>query len=508
MTAAMTAAVTAAIVVPTLGRPSLLRLLASVAESTGPLPDEIVLVDDRRDPSTPLLADDAVPDRIADRVRVMASGGAGPARARNVGWRTCGASWIAFLDDDVLVTDSWLADLNHDLDAADPRVVGIQGHIEVPLPARRPTDWERATAGLADARWITADLVYRRAVLAELGGFDERFPRAFREDADLALRVQRAGHQMTVGTRRTVHPVRPAGWWASVRQQRGNADDALMRRVHGQHWHVAAHAGRGRRPMHLATTAAASATVLSLLARRRSAATVTGVAWAALTMQFAWIRIAPGPRSAPEIARMIATSVAIPPSATWHWLRGVLRHRSAVPWRGMRVAAVLVDRDGTLIRDVPYNGDPERVRPMPGARDALDRLRAAGLPIVVVTNQSGIARGLLTHAQVGAVNARIDDLLGPFDGWQICPHVEADGCACRKPRPGLVHAAAARLGVPVERCVLIGDIGSDVDAARAAGAVGVLVPTAATEAAEIRAASAVYDDLGAAVDAVLIGARS
>ncbi|WP_238451695.1 HAD-IIIA family hydrolase, partial [Micromonospora sp. 4G55] len=105
---------------------------------------------------------------------------------------------------------------------------------------------------------------------------------------------------------------------------------------------------------------------------------------------------------------------------------------------------MLLDRDGTLVEDVPYNGDPEKVRPMPGARAALDRLRAAGLRLGVVTNQSGLAKGLFTAAQMRAVHARIETLLGPFDTWQVCPHDDGDDCACRKPAPGLVHRAAGR----------------------------------------------------------------
>ncbi|MFD0658976.1 D-glycero-alpha-D-manno-heptose-1,7-bisphosphate 7-phosphatase [Thermocatellispora tengchongensis] len=143
--------------------------------------------------------------------------------------------------------------------------------------------------------------------------------------------------------------------------------------------------------------------------------------------------------------------------------------KSGRPARRRRPSAVLFDRDGTLVRDVPYNADPALVEPMPGAREALDRLRAAGLPIGVVTNQSGVARGLIAEPALRAVNARVEELLGPFDVWAVCPHGEADGCACRKPRPGLVLRAAAALGVRPADCVVIGDIGRDIEAARAAG---------------------------------------
>ena len=168
-------------------------------------------------------------------------------------------------------------------------------------------------------------------------------------------------------------------------------------------------------------------------------------------------------------------------------------------------AAVLFDRDGTLVVDVPYNGDPERVEPMPGALDAVAAVRAAGLPIGVVSNQSGIARGLLTREQVDAVNARVDALFGGFDTWQVCPHGPEDGCDCRKPAPGMVLRAAEALGVDPARTVVIGDIGADVGAAHAAGGAAVLVPTPVTRQEEVSAAGAVAPDLVTAVRMALAG---
>jgi histidinol-phosphate phosphatase family protein len=178
-----------------------------------------------------------------------------------------------------------------------------------------------------------------------------------------------------------------------------------------------------------------------------------------------------------------------------------------VPAAGPRpLAAVLFDRDGTLVRDVPYNADPDQVAPMPGARAALDRLRAAELRIGVVSNQSGVARGLVSPAALVQVNQRVEELLGPIDVWQVCVHGPDDGCGCRKPRPGLVTAAAARLGVRTAECVVVGDIGADMGAARAAGARAVLVPTPVTRAEEVAAAPRTATDLGRAVDWILAGA--
>ncbi|MEU9845188.1 HAD-IIIA family hydrolase [Actinomadura sp. NPDC048032] len=500
------------VVIPTIGRPSLRvtlhALLTALRDGAGLAPHEIIVVDDRPAPGAPL----PLPPPAGQRIRVIRSGGRGPAAARNAGWRAATTEWIAFLDDDVVPEAKWPARLAADLAALPPEAGGSQGRVSVPPPqdGRAPTDWERNTAGLADADWITADMAYRRGLLAELGGFDERFRRAYREDADLALRAMDAGHGLVLGERRLTHPVRPAGFWASVRAQAGNADDVLMWRVHGPSWRRRAGEGRGLLRRHVLTTAAGLLAVAALPAaargRRGAAVALTAAGtWAALTARFAHERIRPGPRTPDEVTRMLVTSVAIPPAAVWHRVRGLVVHRRARAWGGTR--AVLFDRDDTLIRDVPYNGDPARVEPMPGARRALDRLRRHGVRIGVVSNQSGIARGRITAGDVRRVNARVEELLGRIDVWEFCPHDGGDGCGCRKPRPGLVERAAERLGVPPSACAVIGDIGGDVEAAAAAGARGILVPTGRTLRTEIARAPETAPTLDAAVDLVLGGRR-
>ncbi|MEV4259355.1 glycosyltransferase, partial [Spirillospora sp. NPDC049652] len=325
------------VVIPTVGRPSLHRTLSALLGSAGPPPAEIVVVDDRPRPGAPL----PLPDGADERLRVLRSGGRGPAAARNKGWRAASCEWIVFLDDDVVPDPDWARRLRDDLAGLAGTVAGSQGRLTVPLPPDRPpTDWERNTAGLETAAWITADMAYRRPVLLLVGGFDERFRRAFREDADLALRVTRAGHELVRGERHVTHPARPAGFWASVRAQAGNADDALMNALHGHGWYEHAQAPRGRFGRHVATTAAgvlaftalATASVRTVLAqggsagtapalrgpgrnrpgragpRRRRPAVLAGVAWAVLTAEFAAARIRPGPATASEILRMAVTS--------------------------------------------------------------------------------------------------------------------------------------------------------------------------------------------------------
>ena len=168
--------------------------------------------------------------------------------------------------------------------------------------------------------------------------------------------------------------------------------------------------------------------------------------------------------------------------------------------------AVLFDRDGTLVVDVPYNGDPQLVRPMDGALSALEKVRRAGLATGVVTNQSGVARGLITLEQMHAVNQRVEQLLGPFDVWEFCPHGPENGCDCRKPQPGMILAACSALGITPEEAAVVGDIGADMEAAAAAGARAVLVPTDVTRREEIEAAGSVAEDLGQAVELLFSGA--
>ncbi|HEY0485108.1 MAG TPA: glycosyltransferase family 2 protein [Mycobacteriales bacterium] len=304
--------------IPTVGRDTLTTVLRALAAQP-----EVIVVDDRPAPGGPLV--------VPPWVTVVRGRAAGPAAARNTGWRAARGEWVGFLDDDVAPVRDWAERLAADLTVG-PGVGAVQGRVVVPLPGDRPpTDWERCTAGLAAARWITADMAYRRAVLEEVGGFDERFPRAYREDAELALRVRAAGYRLEVGTRVVTHPVRPESRWVSLRTQRGNADDALMRRLHGPRWRDLAEAPPGRRTRHAAVTAAG---MLALLAapRSRGVAAAAGLAAAAGIVEFAWARIAPGPRTRDEVLAMAVTSVLIPPVATAHWLRGWFAHRGAVPW--------------------------------------------------------------------------------------------------------------------------------------------------------------------------------
>ncbi|OBA62463.1 HAD family hydrolase [Mycobacterium sp. 1100029.7] len=491
------------VVVPTVGRDSLRRLILELEQGCGPAPVELVVVDDRPRPAAVLPMAGSVP------VRVLTSGGRGPAAARNVGWRAATTRWVCFLDDDVVPEPQWKDALAADLKAADAAgAVGSQATIDVPEPpSRRPTDDERRTLRLASARWITADMAYRRDILVTVGGFDERFPRAYREDSDLAARVLGAGGVIVRGRRRCEHPVAPATWWSAVRAQVGNRDNALMRRKHGRSWRALIGEGPGRMPAHAATVLAAGIAVIASIARRPTPARVAAALWFLLTTQFTVRRWRAGPRRAGEAMRLSVSSALIPPAAVAHRLAGEWTFRRA---RRDPPLAVLLDRDDTIIVDRPYLNDPAGVRPTRGAVRALRRLRRRGLLLAVVTNQSGVARGLISPEQLVEVNTRVDEVLGPFDSWQVCVHGEGDECRCRKPQPGMVLAAAAALSVPPARCVVIGDTGGDVQAALAAEADAVLVPTPRTLPVEIvhaRERARVAETLDDAVSLVLRDCR-
>ena len=492
-----------AVVIPTIGRPSLAELVATV--DGDPAPSCIVIADDRRDAA----ADLDLPATTAPLI-IVRSHGRGPAAARNAGWRATDADWIAFLDDDVAIPVDWCRRLVNDIAGLEENVVASQARIYVPKPeGRRPTDTERRTINLSGALWITADMAYRRSALLATGGFDERFPRAFREDSDLALRTVRLGYAIVWGERITTHPLASSASWRTIlRDQAGNADNALLHAKYGRRWRSLIGTTQGRTGRHLITTAAATTALAALAYRRvsgpplrsywsRLAAAAAGIVWTGLTAEFAASRIVRGPGTAREVSTVLMTSALIPPLAVVHRLRGEFRvrfgrHRVRRAPAG-NPRAVLFDRDGTLIKDVPYLADPQRVRPMPGARRTLNLLRRRGVAVGVVSNQSGVARGLIEPDELAQVNARVDSLLGPFDTWQVCPHAPDASCSCRKPEPGLVTAAARELGLAPDECLLIGDIGSDVEAALAAGARAVLVPTRHTSVAEIDHAHLVAD---------------
>lgn len=148
--------------------------------------------------------------------------------------------------------------------------------------------------------------------------------------------------------------------------------------------------------------------------------------------------------------------------------------------------AIFLDKDGTLLEDVPYNVDPAKMAFAPGAWMGLKKLGRLGLPIYVISNQSGIAMGRFTPEQLAPMVAQLQRMFvqagAVLDGFYYCPHhplgtitAHAIRCDCRKPAPGLLLRAAAEHGIALDMSWFVGDILDDVEAGRAAGCNTVLI---------------------------------
>lgn len=170
-------------------------------------------------------------------------------------------------------------------------------------------------------------------------------------------------------------------------------------------------------------------------------------------------------------------------------------------------SAVFLDRDGTVIKDLHYVSRPEQVELIPGAADAIARVNSLLIPVVMVTNQSGIGRGYFTIADYDRVNSRLAEELAAhaarIDASYYCPHPPDASCECRKPGDLLFRRAAADLGFDLARALFIGDRQRDVEPALAHKALASLVPSSDTPPDEVswaRSHAFVDESLGAALD--------
>ena len=176
----------------------------------------------------------------------------------------------------------------------------------------------------------------------------------------------------------------------------------------------------------------------------------------------------------------------------------------------MAKAAVFLDRDDTLIENIPYLGDPSQVRLLPGAAEACQRLRQAGFPLLVVSNQSGVGRGLISKDQVRAVDQKMEILLGgsgTITGYYHCYAAPGDPYdERRKPSPAMLQEGARDLGLDLARCVMVGNRLSDIQAGIRAGCSSLLLDlrVPAREKGEaVREASFVAKDWTSAADWIL-----
>lgn len=219
------------VIIPTYQRPELLRkCLTALAEQTlSPAQFEILVVDDGDQPQTALTVR-KVAQETGLSVRYLAQPERrGPAAARNRGWRVALCPLIAFTDDDCIPDPNWLAAA---LAGFGQGASVLTGRLTMPLP-ERPTAHDRTTALLEKAEFITANLFCQRSVLEAAGGFDEAFDSAWREDSELQFKLLRLGIPITACPEAMiVHPMRPAPWYAPLRDERKNRYDALLYRKH------------------------------------------------------------------------------------------------------------------------------------------------------------------------------------------------------------------------------------------------------------------------------------
>jgi GT2 family glycosyltransferase len=279
------------VVVPTCGRPELLaRCLAALDRQTLPRGEYQVIV-----------ADDSV-------LR------SGPAAARNRGWQQARAGIIAFTDDDTEPQPQWLENGLRAMQHAD----AAAGRLVMPIPDP-PTDYERNAQGLERAEFVTANCFVRREVLERIGGFDEGFRIAWREDSDLQFRLLRSGARIARAQDAVVvHPVRPAPWGVSLRQQRKVMFDALLFRKHPELYRRHIRAG-GRWDYYAIVGALLVAPVFPAAL----------LPWAMLTGWFFGQRMKGASRRPAHVLEMLVTSALIPPLAVFWRVAGMLRYRVA-----------------------------------------------------------------------------------------------------------------------------------------------------------------------------------
>lgn len=316
------------VVIPTYRRPLMLErcLGALLTQTLDPSGYEIIVCDDGPDEATRAVVErrqaECAPH--GPRIRyVPVTHTQGPAGARNRGWRLAGAAIVAFTDDDTLPAPQWLA---AGLEALAGGAAAACGRVEVPLTRARPTDYELDTAGLACAEFVTANCFVQRAVLQQLGGFDERYTCAWREDSDLQFKILESGGQVVrAPAALVVHPVRPARWGISLTQQKKSQFDALLYKLHRQCYreHVSAQPPWS----YYATLACLLAALIAAATALWGTASLAALGWLALTARFTAKRLLRTALTPAHIAEMIWTSILIPPLSIFWRLVGAWRFK-------------------------------------------------------------------------------------------------------------------------------------------------------------------------------------
>lgn len=315
------------VVVPTCKRPALLArcLDALLAQDLAPTDYEVIIVDDADCVETR----DMVLRRAKQARRrghtvcyLPAKFTRGPAAARNIGLRAARGEVIAFTDDDCIPSNEWL---NAGLTALKDGVAGVTGRISVPLEGE-PTDYEYNASQLAQSEFVTANCFYRRDALLLVGGFDERYTMAWREDSDLIFSLQERGLQFAhAPDALVVHPVRAARWGVSIGQQRKSLFNALLYKKHPVLYRQKVQSGPPWRYYGIVGTLLV--VLAGALAMSGPVALLGLVLWACLTGHFCAQRLRHTSHAPGHVGEMIVTSMIIPPLAIYWRLRGAVKYR-------------------------------------------------------------------------------------------------------------------------------------------------------------------------------------
>ncbi len=329
-------------VVPTYKRPELLHrcLTALVEQDIAPTAYEIIIVDDAACAETrqEIEAWAARLEESGHTLRyIPVTGTHGPAAARNAGWRAAAGEIIAFTDDDCLPDAGWL---RAGIAAFTADVIGVSGRLIVPL-RYMPTDYEHNAAQLANAEFVTANCFYRRECLAAIGGFDERFTAAWREDSDLIFNLMqcyscgwkesrmdgndRSGPFIHAPDAIVVHPIRSAPWGVSLKQQRKSMFNALLYKKHPALYRQKI---QSTPPWHYyGMLGAQIICVFGLIGKKRSFAFIIACLWVFLLGRFFLHRLSHTSRRPSHVAEMFITSLLIPPLAIYWRIRGAIKYR-------------------------------------------------------------------------------------------------------------------------------------------------------------------------------------
>lgn len=316
------------VVVPTYKRPDLLlRCLNALAEQDiDSNCYEVIVVDDAACEETQCLVEHVAEcflTACGPCLRYVAVRGKhGPAVARNTGWQAAQSEIIAFTDDDCIPQPGWL---RAGTAVFVEGVTGVSGKVLVPLTGI-PTDYERNAARLAYSEFVTANCFYRRSVLKAVGGFDERFTMAWREDSDLFFRLLNEGGKLLfVPEAIVVHPVRPARWGISLSQQRKSMFNALLYKKHPLLYQRRIQA---KPPWHYyGILASALLAISGLLLGAPFVALGATCVWALLTAWFCQLRLRHTSHLPRHVVEMIVTSLLIPPLAIYWRIFGALKFR-------------------------------------------------------------------------------------------------------------------------------------------------------------------------------------